>query len=305
MSGDEQNPPAPKNREGASAASPPVRMSIIVLALLALLLGPMLFVAGCGRSFVFHPTDTSDRRLKVIAGHDGWQRVKAPLTPSIDAVGLLRPPTRDAGLWVFAFGGNAMDLGTTRWILDDVRGTSDVGALTFAYRGYDGTGGQPSQDALLADAQTLAAWLQKERGVTPDRLVLLGVSLGTGVASQLAAALCENETPPAGLVLVSPFTSVAAIFDENVPLLPVGWAVRDPFRTDAVIGSVSSPVLIVHGVEDPLIPIEHGRALKELLGDTATLVELDGRAHNDVFDDVRAASRIRSFIADRHHILVE
>ena len=130
-------------------------------------------------------------------------------------------------------------------------------------------------------------------------LILMGQSLGTGVAARLAAELADAGAPPEALILVSPFRSVARLFDEAVPLLPLGLAVRDRFDTEALAGRIRSEVLIVHGERDQLIPIEHGRALAQLLGPRAKLVSVPGAGHGDMWDHDQSRAAVAAFLGER------
>ena len=97
-------------------------------------------------------------------------------------------------------------------------------------------------------------------------------------------------------MLLSPFTAIRDLFEERVPLIPVGWAVRDPFVTRDRIANVSSPVLLIHGANDRLIPPEHAEHLAARLGDRAELVLLPGRDHNDLWEREDTAEAIARFV---------
>lgn len=256
-------------------------------AALALALFLVLAVATCGRALIYHPTQTPPGVVERLSRAPGWRLAHVP-RGDVELVGLVRASTRAPTLLFFS--GNATDIATSQLLLEHIRGPEEVGLAVFAYRGYDGSGGEPAEPALHEDARELVRAL----GVPPAELVILGHSLGTSMAAHLAADLSREGTPPKGLVLVSPFTSVAAIFDANVPLLPVGWAVRDAHRTDRVIDEVRCPVLIIHGTDDPLIPFAHGKALAAKLGDRATFLEIRGGGHDDVLDHTRSIAAIRA-----------
>ena len=92
------------------------------------------------------------------------------------------------------------------------------------------------------------------------------------------------------------YTSIAQVFDDHVPLVPVGWLVSDPYRTETLVADLSGPVLIVHGSEDEVIGVEHGRALAALLGPRAQLVVLNGRHHNDLWEERRTVVTVRGLV---------
>ncbi|WP_159731306.1 alpha/beta hydrolase [Methylosinus sp. Ce-a6] len=147
------------------------------------------------------------------------------------------------------------------------------GFLAVAYRGYAGSSGTPTQEGLMRDAEAAYA-AACARGYSAGRIVLVGESLGSGVATQLAA-----RREAAALVLDSPFSSAADVAEMRYGLLPVRWLMLDQFRSDAAIRDVRMPVLIVHGDKDGVTPIALGRWLFELANEPKTFVLVPGGQH--------------------------
>jgi fermentation-respiration switch protein FrsA (DUF1100 family) len=121
------------------------------------------------------------------------------------------------------------------------------GVLLPEYRGYAGNPGHPTEAGLYADGRAALAFL-KDRHVTDRQTVLIGNSLGSGVATQMA-----TEIAPAALVLISPFTSLPDAAAKHFPWLPVRLLLRDRFDNLAKIGRVGAPVLVLHGRRDAVI----------------------------------------------------
>ena len=107
-----------------------------------------------------------------------------------------------------------------------------------------------------------------------ERLVILGVSLGTGVAVALAA-----QSEARALVLLAPFLSAMEIAARRFPFLPVRRLMRDPFRSDLAIPGLRMPLLVVHGEKDPVIPIDSGRRLYELATGPKRFLAVPGAGH--------------------------
>ena len=147
------------------------------------------------------------------------------------------------------------------------------GFLAIAYRGYGGSSGAPTQEGLMRDAEAAYA-ATRARGYEPARIVLVGESLGSGVATQLAA-----RREAAALVLDSPFSSAADVAETRYGFLPVRWLMLDQFRSDLAIRDVRMPVLIVHGDKDGVVPIALGRRLFELANEPKTFVLVPGGQH--------------------------
>jgi uncharacterized protein len=129
------------------------------------------------------------------------------------------------------------------------------GVLMLEYRGYGGNPGIPTETGFYTDGQGALDLLGRE-GVAPNRLVLYGESLGSGVAVRLAA---ENEV--AGLILEAPPTSVAEVAQCHFPYVPASLLVVDRFDSLSRIGKVRAPILVMHGERDRVVPVRYGRAL--------------------------------------------
>jgi uncharacterized protein len=123
------------------------------------------------------------------------------------------------------------------------------------YRGYGGNPGTPTEDGLSADGAAAVDFLGRE-GILPNRLVLYGESLGSGVAVTLAA-----QRDIAGLILEAPFTNVAEVAQHHYSFVPASVLVADRFDSLAKIGGVKAPILVLHGERDRVVPIRFGRAL--------------------------------------------
>jgi uncharacterized protein len=270
------------------------------LVALALVAGafPAVITLLYSRALIFHPTSLSSIDVDALAARPGWSRVSLEVEPGVRVVGLIRAASSSAAPQLLFFGGNAYDLASSQLVLEEIGAGHDFGLAVFAYRGYDGSGGAPSEVSLFADARKAADHLEAAFGVAPDRLVLVGQSLGSGVAAHLAGDLSAASRPPRALIMISPYTAIADLFEQRVPIVPVGWAVRDPFRTISAIDRVRCPVLLVHGDRDRLIPVSHARALKERLGDRARLVVLEGRDHNDLWEGSETSKAISELIAN-------
>lgn len=127
------------------------------------------------------------------------------------------------------------------------------GFFIMAYRGYSGSTGQPSEQANVADAK-LAYEHLRSIGVPPEKIIVYGESLGTGVATQIAAA-----KPAAGLILDSPFTSMVDAAHHHYPYLPVAIIISDTYNTMHYIDKIGVPLLILHGEQDDVIPVDMGK----------------------------------------------
>ncbi|UOR16062.1 alpha/beta hydrolase [Qipengyuania aquimaris] len=132
---------------------------------------------------------------------------------------------------------------------------SGYGVLAAEYRGYRGNPGKPSEEGLYSDGRAAIAFLAN-RGIAETDIVIVGNSIGSGVAVQMA-----REIDPMALVLISPFTSLADLVAEKFRWLPTSLLLRDRYDNAGKLAGVRSDILILHGDADSLIPHDHSLRL--------------------------------------------
>lgn len=164
-----------------------------------------------------------------------------------------------------------------------------TGIVALSYRGYAGSSGRPSERGLLLDAAAAYAFTSARYGA--DRIVVWGFSLGSGVAVALAA-----EQPVGKLILEAPYTSTVDIATLLLRIVPVGWLIRDQFRSDQRIARVRAPLLIMHGARDFTIPIALGERLFALAPEPKQFVRFTEGGHDDLGNH-GAIEAARRFIA--------
>jgi fermentation-respiration switch protein FrsA (DUF1100 family) len=152
-------------------------------------------------------------------------------------------------------------------------------AILFDYRGYGLSSGHPTEKGLMLDGEAVTDYVGKTLGVSRERIVYFGQSLGSGVAALLAA-----KRPPARLILESAYPSLSQVASLHYPFLPSGLLLRDRFESTAAVRGLSCPILFLHPALDEIIPVSLGRALFETAHEPKKFVELPGAHHNDVFD---------------------
>ncbi|MBR0775659.1 alpha/beta hydrolase [Bradyrhizobium diazoefficiens] len=163
-----------------------------------------------------------------------------------------------------------------------------TGLIALSYRGYAGSTGAPSEQGLLRDAAVAYAFATERYDAR--RIVAWGFSLGTGVAVAVA-----SEHPVAKLILEAPYTSTVDVAGSMLPFVPVRLLMRDQFRSDERIARVTVPLLIMHGTNDPAIPIVFGERLFALAREPKQLVRFPGGGHENL-DDFGALAAARQFI---------
>jgi uncharacterized protein len=203
---------------------------------------------------------------------EGWSLARFETSDGVRLAGAFFPPATAQRPVVLYFHGNAEAASQNLPLAGSLR-AHGLGVFLAEYRGYGGLGGSPSEGGLYADGEAALVELGR-RGVPPSRVVLVGRSLGSGVAVELA-----TRHRVAGLVLVSAYTSIVDMGRLVAgPLAPL--VVRDRFDSLSKVGRVSAPVVLLHGSRDDVVPVEMGRRLAAARPG-ARWVEVPDATHND------------------------
>jgi uncharacterized protein len=148
-----------------------------------------------------------------------------------------------------------------------------IGLLAVEYRGYPGSTGSPSEEGLLRDGEATYA-RALALGLQPARFVVMGESLGSGVAVDLA-----SRHPIGALVLDSPYSSIVDVAAARFWMFPVRWLMWDQFHSDEKIGKVAAPLLVAHGTQDRTVPIRFGETLFQLANQPRQFIRVEGAGH--------------------------
>lgn len=158
---------------------------------------------------------------------------------------------------IIYFHGNAAHLGSDyRRERFSAFAAQGYGVLALSYRGYGDSEGTPSEDGMMDDARTTIRYAKDTLGLGADAMILFGESLGSGIAVRMATEFAVR-----GVVLDSPYTSAAHRASEIYPWLPVHLIMKDTFNSIAWIEHVHVPLMIFHGANDTVIPVQHGKQL--------------------------------------------
>ena len=192
-------------------------------------------------------------------------------------ISALHLPAANAKFTLLFCHGNAEDIGDLREYLElyRARGWS---VFAFDYSGYGTSGGHPSEGQVYRDVLLAYRCLTRQLQVPPERIVVLGRSLGGGAAVDLAA-----HEPVGGLVLESAFVSAFRVIT-RIPLFPV-----DKFRNLAKLPRVTCPILVIHGRRDRTIPFSHGQALFAAAREPKRNLWVDTAYHDDVLESAGEA----------------
>ena len=229
-----------------------------VLVLYALL---CVYVYVRQRSLIYFPTPAN--------GSGVGAAVAVPVPGAVLQLWVVRRPGSSAVLY---FGGNAESVVDSAE--EFARAVPDRTWVFVNYRGYGGSTGRPNESALVADALAIFDWAKAEH----SEVAVVGRSLGSGVAVQLAAA-----RPVSRLVLVTPFDNLVSVGQAALPWLPVSWLAKDRFESVKYAPSVSCPTLALIAGNDEVIAASHARALVAAFRPGGIkAIEVSGAGHNDI-----------------------
>jgi pimeloyl-ACP methyl ester carboxylesterase len=160
------------------------------------------------------------------------------------------------------------------------------------YRGYGDSQGKPSQTAICRDALYILDTLTARENIPMNHIVLMGRSLGSGVAVHVAA-----HRPVRGVILITPFDSLLNVARHHYPLLPVRWLLKHPFDSAALAPDIKVPALVIMGNQDAIIPNKRSTRLAQVWGGAVETVVIQGAGHNDIQLDPRYWEAVNLFLS--------
>jgi uncharacterized protein len=240
-------------------------------------LGLLAFLALSQRSMIYYPSrhDASSlERTAAAQGFEPWRNSQGETIGyrSLPPAGDPRPPL--AILILHGNAGYAMHRADYADILRAAAPDRAVSVYILEYPGYGARGGRPSQEAFLAAADEAVSTIPAEAP-----LILLGESIGTGVATATASA---NPERIAGLLLLTPFNSLANVAQHHYPLLPVGWIMRDQYPSEEWLKNYRGPIAIILAEDDTIVPAKFGQSLHDSYTGPKKLIIADQADHNDL-----------------------
>ncbi len=264
------NPGAPKPPLPPTAGRWKSLLRIIVTSYIGL----TFLLAVMQRSYIYYP----HRMSPEAAGREANAlRLQPWLDAAGDLIGWRRPSASPEARRVLIFHGNAGSAVNRHYYADVFAarpGGADWSVFILEYPGYGPRPGRPTERALTEAARTALDVLLAE---SPSPVLVLGESLGSGVACALAA---ERPAQVAGLLLITPFSSLADVAAIHYPFLPIGLFLRDRYDSPRALRRYRGPLVVVTAGDDEVIPARLGRALWQDYKGPRRLVEQAGRTHN-------------------------
>ena len=224
-------------------------VSSIIIAYIVVI----IFVYFYQRNLLYHPSENNYQNDTIQFNH---QEIFIKVNDEIKLKSwIINKDLKNFKTLVF-FHGNAGDLSNRIYKLNELD-KLNINILLISWRGFSGNEGYPTEKNLYEDAEAAIKWLNKKK-VSNSQIILYGESLGTGVAVEIASKNNFNS-----IILESPFTSIENSAKIYYPYLPVNFLLKDRYDSISKIKKINSPILIMHGRKDDIVPFFMGKKLFE------------------------------------------
>ncbi len=224
-------------------------ISSILVAYLVII----VFIYFYQRNLLYHPTENNYQNSE---SKFNYEEVHIKVENKIELKSWFIEKDLKKMKTLLIFHGNAGDLSNRIYKLNELN-KLDINILLISWRGFSGNNGSPTEKNLYKDAKAAVKWLN-EKKVSNKQIILYGESLGTGVAVEIAQKDKFNS-----IILESPFTSIENSAKIYYPYLPVRLLLKDRYDSISKIKKVNSPILIMHGKKDDIVPFSMGKKLFE------------------------------------------
>jgi len=216
-------------------------------------------IAASQRRLVFNPTNKREVDSPRSSGH----RTRAIVLRAQDGTKLsgwlMTPQIVGPHPAVVYFGGRSEEVS---WVVRDAgKLFPGMAVLAMNYRGYGNSGGEPGEAHMVEDGRLLYDWLAERAHVDPDKVAVVGRSLGSGVAVQVAL-----ERPVHSLVLITPYDSILAIAKRKFRAVPVEYVLQHRFESVKYAPSLKAPTYVLRAQSDDVVPHSHTDLLVAQLG---------------------------------------
>jgi uncharacterized protein len=224
-------------------------ISSVVLAYFIII----LFVYFYQRNLLYHPSENNYLNDKITFN---YEEIFIETDKKIKLKSWFIKKDLNKFKTILIFHGNAGNLFNRVYKMNELN-KLDVNILLISWRGFSGNKGKPTEKNLYRDADEAVKWLNNQ-GAISKNIILYGESLGTGVATELGKSNAFG-----GIILESPFTSIANAAKIYYPYLPVNIILKDRYDSIGKIKNIITPILIMHGKMDNIVPQQMGLELFE------------------------------------------
>lgn len=261
---------------------------LALLAGLYIILNVLLYVFQ--EKLIFFPEAISDTACAQI--HESYTNVEDICLQMQDGTRLRgwvvgSQPANMSQLLIY-FGGNGDELSH---MINSFQQYPDWSVVLINYRGYGQSEGKPSEKHLLSDSLEIYDYFTTRPEYKNAKIVVMGRSMGTGVAVNLA----QNRSVD-GVILASPYDSVMSVAREKLPMVPVKFLLRSKFDSISRAQYISKPVLVITADKDEMIPPWHSQVLAKAFAGTVLVQEIAGANHDSIMQEAEYWQGIGHFL---------
>ena len=258
-----------------------VHLALSLMALYAAIIAGMYLA----QTWLLFPTALA--RIARVQTPAATQRLEVQTSDGESLIGVRIRGTASGRPTLLGFGGNAWNAKVIALTLHNLLPDHDV--VAFHYRGYAPSSGRPSAQALLSDSLLVFDCLRQ--ALAHERIVLVGFSIGSGVAAYLA-----RHRPAAGLILVTPFDSLETLARDLYWWAPVGLLLRHRMPTIEFVRGSIVPTALILAEHDAVVPARRSASLRPAIKRLVFERTVDA-GHNDIYDHPVFAAAIREALA--------
>ena len=228
-----------------------MKIFLIIFIIYILILAILFFLQ---RSLLYHPSENNYFGDNLIVSID---KVKIKTKDNIELLGWYHKKNSKNYKTILFLHGNAGSLENRIHKINHFE-NMNINFLIIAWRGFSGNKGNPTEKGLYEDAESAINWMKSE-GIETNDIIVYGESLGTGVATEIA-----QNSNFAGVILESPFTSMIDAAKNKYPFFPIRFLLKDKYESDKKIKNIKSPLLIMHGEADKIVPFWMGKKMYDI-----------------------------------------
>ena len=257
----------------------------IIIGIIVIYVSLLVILFIFQRNLMYHPSENNyfGDKLKV-----NIEKVNIKTSDNINLLGWFHKKDLNKFKTIVYFHGNAGTLDNRIHKLNHFK-DMEVNFLIIAWRGFSGNKGSPTEEGLYIDGLSAVNWIINQ-GVKEEDIILYGESLGTGIATEIA----QNKNF-AGVILETPFTSMIDAAKEFYPYIPVNLLLKDRFENFKKIKNINSPILIMHGEQDTIVPFKMGKKIYQLANEPKYSYFTKHDDHMMVYDELMI-NTLKNFI---------
>ncbi|MFL5752605.1 MAG: alpha/beta hydrolase [Bacteroidia bacterium] len=250
----------------------------------------LLLVYCLQEKLIFHPRPITLQKADSISSlNKNAEAISFTMSDGKKVKGwIVRADTLSTAPLLIYYGGNAEEI--SHWVSKSNRFRGWTLALV-NYRGYGLSEGEPSEKVLFSDALEVFDLLKKRGDVFREKIVVIGRSLGTGVATYVSSQRPVNAT-----ILITPYESMADLAQEKYPFIPVSPFLKHPFNSIGMAPLIHTPLLTLIASEDEMIPPPHAEKLAKKWGGRTKVITIQGEDHGTILRSEKCFEEIGKFL---------